>query len=158
MMVVETWYWVYAAVQTLLLLTCLTGAALYARWALVAHRFEPRPLLWLLLPFIAAMDIALTVDAGKWIMVRAFNTAHSVEMIQTVKQAQGYAEYAITRGFLLTIAALQVWPVWRVRKQNGRTLAAIFVGLVLLSIAAAGFHRQQIDSYCAESVVACRVK
>jgi hypothetical protein len=152
---VDVCYWAYAAIQSLLFLICVTGAG-FAFWSFETRR-APRPALWWLLPFIAAMDIALAVDAGKWVLVRALDTPHSVAMIQTVSTAQNYAEYAITRGFLLTIAALQVLPVWLVRwRSRGSALGLIFAVLLVLSIAAAGFHYQQIVRYCADADLACR--
>ncbi|MFC3695511.1 hypothetical protein [Chenggangzhangella methanolivorans] len=111
MMEVKFSYWVYAAIQSLLFMICATGAVFCAFWAWES-RTPPRPTLWWLLPFIAAMDVGLMVDATKWILVRASNTEHSVEMIQAVKTAQNYTEYALTRGFVLTIAAQQVWSMW----------------------------------------------
>jgi hypothetical protein len=157
MIAVGVSYWAYAAIQSLLFLICVFGAGFYAFWSFET-RHAPRPALWWLLPFIAAMDVALAVDAGKWILVRAVDSAHSVAMIHTVKQSQSYLEYAVTRGFLLTIVALQVWPVWRVREHDGRKLAAIFIGLMLLSLSAAAFHHRQIVGYCAAFELACRTE
>jgi hypothetical protein len=61
------------------------------------------------------------------------------------------------RSVLLTIAALNVLPVWLVRwRSRGSGLALIFAVLLVLSIAAAAFHYQQIARFCADAELAGR--
>jgi hypothetical protein len=95
---VDASYWVYAAIQSLLFLIFVTGAGFYAFWSYETRR-AARPTLWWLLPFIAAMDVALAVDAGKWVLVRAIDTPHSVAMIQTVSSAQNTPSTQSRAGF-----------------------------------------------------------
>lgn len=146
-MTVDPWYWAFAAVQTLLPLTALTCAGLYAAWWWDTRRAPPPPLRALLL-LIALFDVAVAVESIKWIADRMLDTAYAVATIRAISSARSYVEFVAVKAALLTIAAAQAAAVWRVRRHSFALFGAIFAGLVAGSIAAAGFHHRQLEAHC----------
>lgn len=154
-MAVDAWYWAYATIQSLKFFATITAATFYLVWWFELRHNPPR--LRVLLLLIAGVDIGLSIDAAKWIVTRALDPGFSVSMIQTVAESRGYIEYAAVSGFLVALVCAQLWPIWRVRRQSGAGLAAIFAALVVLSSSATGFHKVQIDDYCRGPPV-CRIE
>ena len=151
-MTIDGWYFAFAGVQTLLPLTALVSAGLYAAWWRETGRTPVPPLRTLLL-LIALADVAVAIESVKWIVDRVLDTSYAAASIRTVSAAMSYGELVAVKGALLTAAAAQVLPVWRVRRHSLALLCAIFAGLVACAIMAAGFHQRQIESHCA--VAAC---
>ncbi|HVI28882.1 hypothetical protein [Hansschlegelia sp.] len=147
-------YWVYATLNSMLLLTCALSCALFAFWSWELRR-SPRTDLWAILPLTVWTHAAIAMIPLRWIWPRALDPAYAVSMIIAVNAAQSFDSYALTQALLLIAVMAKVALVWIVRGSRTSLLVAVFCWLTVLSICATRFHAEQMAAFCRDDPGSC---
>ncbi|GLK78066.1 hypothetical protein GCM10008171_33200 [Methylopila jiangsuensis] len=154
-MTVEWTYWLYAAIQSLLLQVCAISCVVFAVWSWETRRLRPRPELWPILPLSIFTHAAIAVLAVRWIYPRAIDASFSVRMLQIVTESQSYTAYAMTQAALLTAVASKMVLVWRVRGWSRPGLTLLLAAMLAAAVGATEAHRRAIGAFCQREPAVC---